>query len=329
MSLLSYLRPDRFTLALLASATAGTFLPVPEAAVPVLKGVIACSIALLFFLQGARLSREAIVSGAVHWRLHLTVFAATFVLFPLLGLLISTSLQSVLAPGIALGVLYLCLLPSTIQSSITFTSIAHGNVAAAICSASASNMLGVFLTPLLMSFFMNTQGTVPLSAIGSVVVQILIPFVIGHLARPLVGAWVERHRSLTGFVDRGAILLVVYYAFGEAAVNGLWHQLEPRDMILLVALNCALLAVVLVVMTVASRLMRFSRPDEIAIVFCGSKKSLGSGVPIASILFPAAAIGAIILPLMLFHQIQLVVCAVLARLYANRLDPALTSAEEG
>jgi sodium/bile acid cotransporter 7 len=317
MRFLSYLRPDRFTIALVATAGLATLLPATGAAAPVLKVVIACSIALLFFLQGARLSREAIIKGIVHWRLHLTVFAATFILFPFLGLLFSRSLQFVLAPGIALGVLYLCLLPSTIQSSITFTSIANGNVAAAVCSASASNVLGVFLTPLLVSFLMSTKGAVPLSAIGSVVGQLLVPFVLGHLARPWIAQWVDRHRILTGIVDRGSILLVVYYAFGEAAVNGLWHQLGPRDLIILVVICSALLAMVLAIMTGASRLLRFSRPDEIAIVFCGSKKSLGSGVPIASILFPAAMIGAVIVPLMLFHQIQLLVCAVLARLYAG------------
>jgi sodium/bile acid cotransporter 7 len=177
MAFLSYLRPDRFTVALLATATVATVLPATGAAVPLLKIIIFCSIALLFFLQGARLSRETILKGAIHWRLHLTVFAATFILFPLLGMALSWSLESILAPGIAMGVLYLCLLPSTIQSSITFTSLANGNVAAAVCSASASNMLGVFLTPLLMSFLMNTEGAIPLSSIGSVVGQLLVPFV--------------------------------------------------------------------------------------------------------------------------------------------------------
>lgn len=320
MRFLSYLRPDRFTVALVATAAAATILPATGAAIPVLKAVIAGSIALLFFLQGARLARETVIEGIVHWRLHLTVFAATFILFPILGLMLSRSLESVLAPGIAMGVLYLCLLPSTIQSSITFTSMANGNVAAAICSASASNMLGVFLTPLLMSLFMHTEGTIPLSSIGSVVMQLLVPFVVGHLARPWIGGWVERRRRLTGIVDRGAILLVVYYAFGEAVTYGLWSQLGPRDLIVLVLLSGVLLALVLAVMTGTSRLLGFSRPDEIAIVFCGSKKSLGSGVPIASILFPAAMVGAIILPVMLFHQIQLIVCAVLARWYAGRAD---------
>src|ERR687889_323758 len=172
MAFLSLLRPDRFTIALVATAVLATVLPATGAAAPILKMVIVGSIALLFFLQGARL--------------HLMVFAATFILFPILGLLTKTYLQSYLAPGIALGILYLCLLPSTIQSSITFTSIAGGNVAAAVCSASASNVLGVFLTPLLMGFFMQTQGGVSLDGIGKVVMQILISFLIGHLVRPWI-----------------------------------------------------------------------------------------------------------------------------------------------
>ena len=318
MAFLSLLWPDRFTLALIATAIAATILPATESAAPVLKAIIAGSIALLFFLQGARLSREAIIQGTVHWRLHLLVFAATFLLFPVLGLLTQAALQSYLAPGIVLGILYLCLLPSTIQSSITFTSMAGGNVAAAVCSASASNVLGVFLTPLLMGFLMQTQGGIALDAIGKVVMQILAPFLAGHLVRSWIGRWVEARRRLTGIVDRGAILLVVYYAFGEAAINDLWHQLTPFALILLLVVNCMLLAAVLATTKGASRLLGFSRQDEIALVFCGSKKSLGSGVPIASILFPASMVGAIILPLMLFHQIQLLVCAVLARSYAER-----------
>jgi hypothetical protein len=119
-----------------------------------------------------------------------------------------------------------------------------------------------------------------------------------------------------------SILLVVYFAFGEAVVGGLWHQLAGRDLVFLLILNCMLLAAVLVITTLVSRLFGFSRPDEIAIVFCGSKKSLGSGVPIASIFFPAATVGIVILPIMLFHQIQLMVCAVLARSYASRRDQA-------
>jgi sodium/bile acid cotransporter 7 len=318
MANLSFLKPDRFTLALVGTVVLASVFPATGVAVPALKAASVGGIALLFFLQGARLSREAVVSGLTHWRLHLLVLASTFGLFPLLGFLISAGLRPILAPGIALGILFLCLLPSTIQSSISFTSIARGNVAAAVCSASASNLLGVFVTPLLLGLFMNLHGGVSLGAIGSIVGQLLVPFLAGHLGRPWIGEWVKRHRGLTGIVDRGAIVLVVYFAFGEAVTTGLWHQLATRDLVVVLVVSCVLLAAVLAITTTLSRILGFSREDEIAIVFCGSKKSLGSGVPIASILFPAATVGVVILPLMLFHQIQLMVCAVMARNYASR-----------
>jgi sodium/bile acid cotransporter 7 len=67
-----------------------------------------------------------------------------------------------------------------------------------------------------------------------------------------------------------------------------------------------------------SRRLGFSREDEITIVFCGSKKSLSSGIPMAKVFFAPGALGMVILPLMLFHQIQLMVCAVLAAQWARR-----------
>ncbi|ATB28217.1 bile acid:sodium symporter family protein [Melittangium boletus] len=318
-TLLSRLRPDLFTLALLAAVVLASLLPVRGAAVAPLDAVTHGAIALLFFLHGARLSRHAILEGAGHWRLHLLVLASTFVLFPLLGLVLRWALAGWLDPNLLLGLFFLCLLPSTVQSSIAFTSMAGGNVAAAVCSASASNLLGVLLTPLLAGLLLRRGGGgVSLEAVGVIFVELFVPFLAGHLLRRWIGAWVERHRPLLGLVDRGSILLVVYTAFSEAVVNGLWARLGWKDVLLLGALSGALLAAVLVVTTAVSRGLGFSCEDEITIVFCGSKKSLASGVPMASVLFPGAAVGAIVLPLMLFHQLQLMVCAVLARHYARR-----------
>ncbi|SET63026.1 bile acid:sodium symporter family protein [Stigmatella erecta] len=319
MPSLSRLRPDPFTLTLVATVGVATVLPCRGRAVPVFNAVTHAAIALLFFLHGARLSRSAILAGLTHWRLHLTVLAATFVLFPLLGLGLRGALEGSLAPGLLQGFLFLCLLPSTVQSSIAFTSMAGGNVVAAICGASLSNLLGVVVTPVLVGLLMHLQGGgIPGRAVGSIFMQLFVPFVAGHLLRPVLGAWVERQRKLLSLVDRGSILLVVYTAFSEAAVNGLWQQLGLKDVVLLGAIASALLAAILGLTTLASRVLGFTREDEITIVFCGSKKSLASGVPMASVLFPASAVGAIVLPLMLFHQIQLMVCAVLARRYAER-----------
>jgi sodium/bile acid cotransporter 7 len=317
MSLLSRVRPDSFTLALVATVVLATLLPLRGPAVPLFAAVTHAAIALLFFLHGARLSRSAILEGASNWKLHLLVMASTFVLFPLLGLGLRWVLRDWLAPNLVLGLLFLCLLPSTVQSSIAFTSMAGGNVAAAVCSASASNLLGVVLTPVLVGLLSNQRGGgISGQAVGVIFAQLFVPFVAGHLLRPWIGAWVGRHRAALGLVDRGSILLVVYTAFSEAVVHGLWSQLGGRDLLVLGLVSGVLLAVVLALTTWGSRGLGFSREDEIAIVFCGSKKSLASGVPMASVLFAPATVGAMVLPLMLFHQLQLMVCAVLARRYA-------------
>ena len=274
-------------------------------------------IVLLFFLHGAKLSREAIVAGARNWRLHAAVFASTFALFPLFGLLVSRA-----ATGpVAAGLLFLTLLPSTVQSSIAFTSVARGNVAAAVCSASFSNLAGIVVTPALAALLMRPvggSGGFSLSSAESIVGQLLVPFVAGHLLRPVIGGWVERYKGIVSLVDRGSILLVVYTAFGAAVAEGLWHRVSGRDLALVFALCCVLLAAVLAATWAAGRALGFARADRVVLVFCGSKKSLASGVPMAGVLFPPAQVGLVILPLMIFHQIQLIGCAVIARRWGDR-----------
>jgi sodium/bile acid cotransporter 7 len=323
MSLLARLRPDNFTLALVGTVVLATFFPCSGRLAEDWSIATQLAIALLFFLHGARLSREAVLAGLVHWRLHLTVFSFTFVIFPLLGLVTNALPATLLSPSLGVGILFLCCLPSTVQSSIAFTSIAGGNVPAAICSASASSLIGVFLTPVLVGLLMSANGGgFSFSSIEAIILQLLVPFVVGQLVRPWIGAWALRHKKLLGLVDRGSILMVVYGAFSEAVAQGLWHQLTPAGMAGMVVVNILLLAVALTSTTWTARRLGFNRPDEITIVFCGSKKSLAAGVPIANILFAGHAVGMIVLPLMLFHQIQLMACAVLARRYASKAEAA-------
>jgi len=212
-----------------------------------------------------------------------------------------------------------------VQSSIAFTSIAKGNVPAAVCSATLSNVAGIFITPMLVGLFLGHlakggHAGVDLHSLESIALQLLLPFSVGHLSRPLTRKFLNRHKTVVGWVDRSSILMVVYTAFSAAVVEGLWRKLSLGDIALVLALDSALLAVALVITTLAARLFGFSREDEIAIVFCGSKKSLASGIPMAGLLFPAAVVGPLIVPLMLFHQIQLMVCAVMARRYAAGLE---------
>ena len=313
---------DRYSLMLLATVLLATILPCRGTAAEVLGIVSKVAIALLFFLHGAKLSREAILAGLTNWRLHLLVLASTFVMFPLLGLGIAEATSPFLTPALVSGILFLTLLPSTVQSSIAFTSIAGGNVPAAICAASASNMAGIFITPLLATVLMGSAagGGDSLAAVEAIALQLLLPFLVGHLARPLVGGPIGRHKSLVSTVDRGSILLVVYTAFSAAVVQGLWTRLPLWQLVAVVAISVVLLAIVLTITTVVSRRLGFSHEDEAAIVFCGSKKSLASGVPMAGVLFPAAQVGAIILPLMIFHQLQLLACASIAQRYARRAE---------
>ena len=312
------LKIDRFLVALLAVVLIASVAPARGGAVHYLSIVTNVAIALLFFLHGARLSRTAVLEGIGAWRVHLAVLAATFVMFPILGLVAQQFADIWLPQMIGAGVLLLCLMPSTVQSSIAFTALGKGNVAAAICSAALSNVLGVVVTPLLVSVLFARQGGEISGGISRITVQLLVPFVAGHLMRPLLVKLLERDKVLLARFDRGVILLVVYTAFSAAVVEGLWSRYSLGDLAWTAAIGAALLAVALIATTAGARLLRFSRPDEVAIVFCGSKKSLASGVPIAGALFPSAMVGPMILPLMLFHQMQLMACAVLADRYAKR-----------
>ncbi|WP_020656404.1 bile acid:sodium symporter family protein [Massilia niastensis] len=278
------------------------------------------AIGTLFFLHGAKLSREAIKAGATHWRLHACVLTITFVLFPLLGLAMQPLARLVATPDLYLGILFLCALPSTVQSSIALTAMARGNVPAAICSASASTMIGIFLTPALAGMLMATHASAggSLSSVTSVVMQLLVPFVAGQIARRWIGRWVDRHKAALKFVDQGSILLVVYTAFSASVNQGLWERLPLPALAGLVVMIGILLAAVLMVSRLAARRLGFSTEDEVTVAFCGSQKSLASGVPIAKVLFTSDMIGAMVLPLMLYHQMQLMVCAVLAQRYARR-----------
>ncbi len=319
-SLMSRLRVDPFILAILGMVVLATLLPARGEAAVIVNLATKVAIGLLFFLYGARLSRVAVVAGLTHWRLQLTVFCSTFVLFPLLGFAMDLATRPLLGAPMATGILFLSTLPSTIQASIAFTSTARGNVPAALCSASVSNLVGVVVTPLLVGIFLSTQGGFSAAAIVDIALQLFLPFLAGQALRSWIGPWLERNKPVTGVFDRGTILFIVYTAFSEGVVEGLWQQVDGSSLAVLLLADVVLLALILMATTVASRMLGFSKEDEIAIVFCGSKKSLASGLSMAKILFAGHAVGLLVLPLMLFHQIQLMACAALAQRYAARPD---------
>lgn len=313
-------KPDWYLILIILMGIAATVAPVRGQAAVTADGVTAAAIALVFFLHGARLSREAVIKGLTHWRLHLVVLAATFAVFPLLTLGLAALPAWITPPELAVGLVFLGCLPSTIQSSIGFTAIARGNVAAAVAAASASNLLGIALTPVLVSLLLQAQGAMDASSVQAIVLQLLVPFVAGQALRRWVGPWISARAKVLGWVDRGAILLVVYTAFSDAVVEGVWSRLGALDLVRLLILCTVLLAAILLVTVAAARLFGFDKADEIAVVFCGSKKSLASGAPMAAALLPGAAAGVAMIPLLVFHQIQLMACAAIAQRYAARPD---------
>jgi solute carrier family 10 (sodium/bile acid cotransporter), member 7 len=310
-------RIDRFLAAILLTVALASVVPVRGEAAAVAGWLTDACIILLFFMHGARLSAEAALAAARHWRLHAVVFLSTFALFPLLVGTCHLLAPELLPPPLWSGMVLLSALPSTIQASIAFTSVAGGNVSAAMCSASASNLIGTVLAPLIAGMLL--ASSVPLSAhsVLAIVLQLLVPFLAGQLLRPLISVFIIQHPRVLKCVDYGSILLIVYTAFSEGVVNGIWHQIGAAQLLRVAVMDASLLAVVMMVLTFGSRWLRFSRADEITIVFCGSKKSLATGTSIARVLF-AGHLGLAIIPIILFHQIQLMVCASLARRYASR-----------
>jgi solute carrier family 10 (sodium/bile acid cotransporter), member 7 len=314
--------PDNFTLMLVTCVVLASLMPCQGVVAAQLNTLSNIGISLLFFIHGAKLSREAIFAGLMHWRLHLTVLSATFLLFPILGLMLRPVLEPLVTPALYIGILYICMLPSTVQSSILFTSTAHGNIPAALCSASASSLIGIFITPLMVGLlvipFSGASSFNSGSALMHIILLLFVPFMAGQVARRWVYSWIQQHPISVKVIDQGAILLVVYLAFSETVNEDLWHQLPLIALVGIILICFILLSMMMFITTFGSRLLGFSKEDEITIVFCGSKKSLVSGIPMAKILFVGHPIGMLVLPLILFHQLQLMICAVLAQRYARR-----------
>lgn len=311
---------DRYMALLFATVLAGAFLPASGGVAEGLRFVSFWAIAVLFFLYGAKLSTASIAAGLTNWRLQGGVLLITFVAFPILALILAALAGPVLGPVLAAGIVYVGCLPSTVQSAITFTSLARGNVAGAVCAASISNLVGVVLAPLLVAFLMATDGEVDIhaDAMWKIVQQILLPFFAGQLARPLIGKVIERHKALVTLYDRGAILLIVYVAFSAGTVGGIWSAVGPAVMAALVGVILVFLGLAMAASVALGRLAALPPEDRTTLFFCGSTKSLATGLPMAGLLFTGQEVAMIVLPLMLYHLIQLMLCAALAQRAAAR-----------
>lgn len=318
--MLKLLALDRFTILLVLMVLLATLLPISGQLAYYFNILTTVAIAVLFFLHGAKLSREAVIEGMLHWRMHALVFIFTFLIFPLIGLLSRPVLEPVLGQQLYWGFLFMCFLPSTVQSSIAFTSMAKGNVAGAVCSASFSNIIGMFITPILVSYFILGQSQHdfdPTKSIVQITLLLLVPFILGQLLRPFIFPQMRKFPSVVKVFDQGSILMVVYGAFSSAVVAGLWQQVSGITLIYLTLACSVLLTVVMLLALYLPKWLGFNQADQITIFFCSSKKTLASGVPMAQILFIGQPLGMIVLPIMIFHQIQLMVCGVIANYWSK------------
>lgn len=319
--MLKKLLPDTFILALVATLLAATFFPASGVAAEVVSTLAGAAVVVLFFFVGCKLPSRAILDAVIHWRLHAVILASTFVAFPIMILGLHKIVPTVLDPALWTGFFFLAVLPSTVQSSIALTSIARGNVASAVASASVSQVLGVFITPVLFGLIVGSSVTATTQGnFGKIAMQILLPFIIGHLSRPLLKDWVERYKKYIGLTDRLTILLAVFSAFSSAVLEGIWQRLPPRSLLAVVAMSCIVLGLALALTALAARVCGFPIGDRIAVIFCGTKKSLVQGVPMARVMFSGPDAGLILLPIMIFHQLQLMICSAIARKFAMRDD---------
>lgn len=317
--MLARLIPDKFILLLLATIGLATLLPAQGRGLALVSTIANIAIFSLFFFHGLRLAHEAVWAGLKHWRLQLAVLGFVFGVMPLMGLGASVLVSDFLSPSIWMGVLFLCVLPSTVQSAIAYSSVAGGNVAASVIAAAMSNLAGVVLTPLLFAALAQIGGAESdLSTIGRIAGLLLLPFVLGQIARHWLATWAERNRGWIGRLDKLTIVITVYVAFSAAVTEGLWSQLNGEEMLRLLAFVTVLLGFAMGGSWLLGGALGFSRDDRITLLFSGAHKSLATGAPMARILFPAAQAGMIVIPLMIYHQLQLMVSAwIAARLSRN------------
>lgn len=310
--MLARIFPDRFVPVLFATILLASLLPVRGAAVPIAGGVSTAAIIFLFFLNGVRLPRDEVLHGIRNWKLQGSALAFCFGFMALLGLAAQAATAPLLPATLALGFLFLGILPSTVQSATTASSLAGGNVAASVVAAALLNLSGVALSPLLFALLAGSAGEIHGEAVLRIVSILLVPFIAGQLVQRWLRPWVLAHRGLATFMDRTAIAIAVYVAFSAAVVAGIWSLLDGREIAIVFTAVAALLALSFGGAWALGGLLKLARPDRITLLFSGAQKSIAVGAPLAATLFPPAIAGMVLVPILVYHMAQLILSAWIA-----------------
>jgi sodium/bile acid cotransporter 7 len=329
---LAGLKPDGFLTALFVVVALVFLWPAPAASGGVLHMDLAATygVAIVFFLYGLTLVPEQMRAGALHWQAHLLVQASTYVLFPIVVL---AALAFAAVPTeIAIGFFFVAALPSTISSSVAMTAMARGNVALAVFNATLSSILGIFITPLLMAWYLSTTGVdLPLlPTLAKITGLVMLPIAAGQLLRRPLSRFMERHLRAIKRLDRIIVLAIVCNSAADSVMAGVWSSYDWSFLAALTAASIGLFFVMYGVVAIPCRLLRFKREDRVAILFCGSKKSLAAGVPMGQIIFGSSpALGLILAPIMIYHFWQLVIVGSIANREGGNVAPAKEIARAG
>ncbi len=312
--MIARLIPDRFVLMLLGAMALGWLLPVSGQGLEIAQYISSASIFFLFFLHGLRLPHAEVVKAARSWKLQGAMLAFSFVAMPLAALVVAKSVGVLFPTALITGLLYCAMLPSTVQSAISYSSIAGGNVAASVVGAAVSNLAAIVVTPLLVAVVIGAASGVSLGndTVFRIASLLLLPFALGQFAQGQLGAWALRQKALLSFFDRLVIVIAVYVAFAAAVASGSLSFLTPANFALLLAAVAFLMLFAFGAATGLGDTLKLERADRITLLFAGAHKSIATGAPMAAILFGSNA-GLILLPTIVYHIAQLVVSAPLAQ----------------
>ncbi len=320
---LSRLGLDWFLLAIIAMVLLGKYLPGPGLITePVsLEELAGYGVSGIFFFYGLKLSPEKLKNGLSNWKIHVAVQLTTFLLFPLLILVIKPLFSSPEMKDLWLGIFYLAALPSTVSSSVVMVSIARGNIPAAIFNASISSLIGIFMTPLWVGFFIaaDTGGLDFSDVIIKLCIQVLVPLIAGMLLNSRYGTYAERYKTPLKIFDQVVILIIIYTSFCKSFALDLFRDLSTGEIIALGGGLLLLFFVVIFITGLLGKWMGLEYADQITLMFCGSKKSLVHGTVMSKVLFAGStAAGVVLLPLMLYHALQLIAASVMAQRFEKQ-----------
>jgi sodium/bile acid cotransporter 7 len=304
--------PDRLVPILLLVLVLASFFPVQGAGLPIASAISTAAFILLFFMNGVRLPRHEVIAGIRNVRLQGGIFLFSFGVMALVGVAAQAIAEPWLPQAVALGFLYMGILPSTVQSATASTSLAGGNVAASVVAAGVLNISGVFVSPLLFAMLAGSAGEIHADGVMRIISILLLPFIAGQIVQKWLRPWALAHKSLTTFMDRTTICIAVYTAFSAAVVAGIWDALKAQELALIAVMIAVIMTFALGGGWILGKKLKLPRGDQISMFFACGQKSIAFGAPLAATLFPPAVAGMVLVPILIYHTVQLIISAWIA-----------------